>query len=926
MPRAISRWLNSACVVIVLTAHLCAAHDYDIDFGIRGVTSVNGNELKKRENRTLCKAVWFFMEWNVTFSALQRRAEKLNRTATAILESEGKSTPKELLHAGASVPGKVDVVIRNAYAALMANALFRDSVLRDFYVAFESVKWNSENVTFGHRNVMSDGGQITSAGGTFEELMRNFEHCKIGYSTATTSESGHGSTPGDSGSDDESDADEAWEYYSDSEEEATYADIDPNEDGANDVSLAVPDGVSVETEWSLGYLKINRTAFWDKVMSNTHSAIRAMNVTTVSFLPGSKGFVDTHNMWRQDAINVVDMVHKECQAVKKAEANAGHRREACHRLKTIVREVNGNRTLKSHVAFATDNGSEFIDNMSGYRCNASGNLHGGALGIIQNEAYCSENTDWVSMDDRCTVLLSASACPVKKAAVEWLLLRFRSALHYMKLRLDAALSSLMDIEDQMKSGVVKVVDRERQKICEYRKIIRDAEMEISKTKEQHEQLHRSLKEHEGKFSDAVREVSETGKRIDTAIWVGTEALKFTAAGAEPHANFLTSDDNDDAVCLGWRRMPLLEEARQLRYNEQASDASTAETQGRVEGFLHEQQGRLENIAGKVSTALRSVFPSYNTEKFLMCGKGDTFSPPRIAVGDVGGLISALEGVPDSNAMKEVEHALSALKENSAQLERRVNEANMAVSRAVSCASKTSALEKVVVAKTRDAIVEAIKRQKNVLCLTIKGLSLMRRSAASLNRKAQRMSESVAQLRVRTETTEMRMLGVNKHSLGDGGMAVMAHETHENMKNVSDRLMAKVSALSAGVEQLLYEIDAQEKNIKETFTTAIQNVTKTTVVDGAVSVCADENAYNVKGPLKDALNSIVLLSSLADTERLKATLQALQANLDVIKTLRDDVKKHALAAMETAREEAAASTDNACTSLFEQFLHAFRFWN
>ncbi|KAG8340136.1 hypothetical protein TRVL_09035 [Trypanosoma vivax] len=111
-------------------------------------------EQKKRERLFLCGASDLYVRWNVTFGALQKRAENVTAAAKMMRDNRQlyKNETEAVLLAGDAI-SKVAHVLSNTSRALNASRGFMDGIERDFFNAFETIKDDPEKYVYGHSNL-----------------------------------------------------------------------------------------------------------------------------------------------------------------------------------------------------------------------------------------------------------------------------------------------------------------------------------------------------------------------------------------------------------------------------------------------------------------------------------------------------------------------------------------------------------------------------------------------------------------------------------------------------------------------------------------------------------------------------------------------------------------------------------------------------
>ncbi|CCD17930.1 hypothetical protein ERJ75_000302600 [Trypanosoma vivax] len=142
-------------------------------------------------------------------------------------------------------------------------------------------------------------------------------------------------------------------------------------------------------------------------------------------------------------------------------------------------------------------------------------------------------------------------------------------------------------------------------------------------------------------------------------------------------------------------------------------------------------------------------------------------------------------------------------------------------------------------------------------------------------------------------------------------------------------MDAASALSEKASGLLYEVaratselDAQAKRIKNALADVIRNVTNTCIsTTDCANVCAGQATHEINKSLRDTLASILSLNALRNVPALPSKLEAMEAEAECIRKLRDDVKRHAMAVVAAARDATDIEGNHTCMPLFVQLLHA-----
>ncbi|CCD21667.1 hypothetical protein ERJ75_000862900 [Trypanosoma vivax] len=899
-------WLLHACA-------FCRADILDSSVSGGASASIGSTALKMRENRTLCKAAWFFMEWGATFSAIQRRAKALNKTASQIARfltnysEAGKESYKNLLMASLSAENNAVSAISNASLALDINGIFRSSVLQDFDTAYDSIKWKNGSFTFGHQNVMNSSARITEASSTFDGLMKDFVPCKVGYNRDTVSHSeqkGAGS--------EESDQDEDDGYFYD-EDDVKMDEADPNEEGVYDVPLHVPDSASVEASRNLTDLKLNKTALWEKVMGNAQSAVRAMNVSTF-VQHTNQPFFYTQNIWRQGTINKTDMFQQDCAFVKETEQNLTRRTEACLSLKATLYAA-GEGVVSVNDLFMNGIAGDLpLTNITGYQCSVVGEARTMCLVHGQEDVNCTDKNTWTAMGNACDKLRMGFQCEVKKTAIEWLGLRFRAAVAFMTTRLHLALNDLVKAEERVRSSLINVLNEKRSAFCQLQGHLLNAEKEIALFKKQESNLGERMAEYKIKISNAQETASEASNVAREAMRITHTLFLSGTSGVSSHMSVATPAEGIvellKCVPMGGERQLYLTDGVG------ASDAGNIkETPGKYQEILKTFQDKFNAVHGGTSELSADQSCSFNSDKPVPTL---SFTPAA----DIVQVLSALDALQIGSVGDELKALTARYKEKRDQMEERFKHTRKVADEAVECAAKTESVEKATVEKAKNSLSDALKRQRRELCATVEQLQKDKEHAVRLMSRTSRMNESAAEYERRAADAHKEVAQAGARVSGAMSAAARAHEAYESVRDGASALSEKASRLLSEAARATSEADAQAKRIRDALADVIRNVTNACISTAdCANVCAGQATYEIKEPLKDALASILSLNALRNVPALPSKLEAMEAEAERIRKLRDDVKRRAMAVVAAARDATDVEGDHTCMPLFVQLLRA-----
>ncbi|CCD18164.1 hypothetical protein, conserved in T. vivax [Trypanosoma vivax Y486] len=545
------------CSVVVPSCSALDGFSFD---GTAGRT-VDGTGIKRRENRTLCKAVWFFMEWNSTFSVLERRAEQLRDIFGDIANNMANNEKIAALLSGViSAKANITSALDNAKAAQAGNNLFNESIFRDFYIAFESIKWRTDQFSLGHRNVIRGGMRVTEAWLTARELRTDFTPCRVGYNSDPANINGRGGGSSDEADDGGETDDYEWldEELSEMEDKD-----DPNEDGSHDKPLYAPDATTIVTNWNSKDLEGNKTHLWDNVMRDTRSAIKAMCVSTTE-VPSRQRPVPTQNMWLQGTINMTDIFRQDCQFFNGTQTNETRREEACYNLKQNVHVASKGT---ANIDFPPTNsriGQALVRNLTVYGCPDYAGAYKALLSKMTDTVNCTNSTGWDTLESGSITPHPEPTCDEKKTAVEWLEFRFRTALDFMKQQLHGALTGMEAAETRL-GGVVTVFNDKRASFCAAMKSLNDTAKVIDELEEQNRHWEADMAKSIAKYNEALKNASSSVEKIK-AVESVNESMKDSSVGTifsgKPAAHMPRTPTPHFSVC-GKLRLPCLSQTALL---------------------------------------------------------------------------------------------------------------------------------------------------------------------------------------------------------------------------------------------------------------------------------------------------------------------------------------------------------------------------
>ncbi|KAG8343481.1 hypothetical protein TRVL_05696 [Trypanosoma vivax] len=136
---------------------------------------------KEREKLFLCGASDLYVRWNVTFGALQKRAENVSATAKKMRDNRQlyKNETEVGLVASDAI-SKVTYVLSNTSKALNVSRGFMDGIERDFFNAFEGVKDFPDTYVYGHSNLNDEASskRTSEVLAFFANISKLYTDCK----------------------------------------------------------------------------------------------------------------------------------------------------------------------------------------------------------------------------------------------------------------------------------------------------------------------------------------------------------------------------------------------------------------------------------------------------------------------------------------------------------------------------------------------------------------------------------------------------------------------------------------------------------------------------------------------------------------------------------------------------------------------------
>ncbi|CCD20996.1 hypothetical protein, conserved in T. vivax [Trypanosoma vivax Y486] len=349
----------------------------------------------------------------------------------------------------------------------------------------------------------------------------------------------------------------------------------------------------------------------------------------------------------------------------------------------------------------------------------------------------------------------------------------------------------------------------------------------------------------------------------------------------------------------------------------ASDAA------RTEEVLEKYQEMLKTLQDKFGALYGSASePSTAQSGFFKCDDKPVPTLSLAPLADIVQVMSALDALHIGSAQGKLEALAAKYKEKHDQMEEKFKRAKVAADEAVECASKAGDVKSRVIDTARNSLSDALKRQRRELCATVEQLQKDKEHAVRLMSRTSRMNESAAEYERRAADAHKEVAQAGPRVSGAMSAAARAHEAYESVRDAASALSEKASGLLSEAARATSEANAQAKRIRDALAGVIRNVTNACASTAdCANVCAGQATYEIKEPLKDALASILSLNALRNVSALPSTLEAMEAEAEHIRKLRDDVKRRAMAVVAAARDATDVEGDHTCMPLFVQLLRA-----
>ncbi|KAH8612759.1 hypothetical protein ERJ75_000858100 [Trypanosoma vivax] len=793
---------------------------------------------KKREKLFLCGASDLYVRWNVTFGALQKRAENVREAAHKMRDNRQlyvNETEAELVAVGAI--SKMAHVLSNTSRALNVSRGFMDGIERDFFNAFEAVKDFPDKYVYGHSNLNDDkmSKRTSEVLEFFKNISKLYTDCK-------------------------------------------------NKSGSNVTVESLEREVMTEVDnvnKELSKWKNKQVAEWEEARKNVSVWLGNMkNYTEIS--PSSK----SKNIWQYD-VTIWGIIKKDCNRVYNNNSSGspvGPQIVNSSRLNLLrhLDDIANNATINSSIM---ENGCDTMyEHFRGYVSivnkteKANETLVKEMCAKIENSEHSMEN------------------CTVNRTSLEWLEYRFNETVREMVGRMNNTLTQLIDVEKKVLTLVGKMIVSKRNAICNDSKrlsnmnvTLRDLESKNFSALSSFNALNASIAKAQSEAAKALGSSKATLKNISLIEMVAGESRKeisrayHVRAGVERAAHKVAETKA---------------EAEKV-FNETVIKRGELDDEKRgLERALKEEESLLRTAGDKIITALRLLKGNRaefdNVEK--LCSANLT--APTIPIDVATKIMMELLSVNSSATLKTTEEKVKGYKKHVEQLKglyTKLDEYNHTINGNATRAVKSAAdFEENVKRREKDAVetvVGEVNNKAKELCAAAKKIKSFLGQIEKTTEQAKKLSLEISVLNAQSkkaayDATEAGkscqksskvVEGAKRYVLADKGVKLIHSTNISCMSSIASVIRKNNEAVSVlvSVNKTMQNAENAQKNADGLFKkesarleAAKSNFTKMLKSVGVVSsepvnVC-DTDHFKGKTPTLENLTVAVPLLRSIDT--------------------------------------------------------------
>ncbi|CCD20219.1 hypothetical protein, conserved in T. vivax, (fragment), partial [Trypanosoma vivax Y486] len=628
---------------------------------------------KKREKLFLCGASDLYVRWNVTFGALQKRAENVREAAHKMLENRQLyKNETEAVPVANDTISKMAHVLSNTSKALNASRGFMDGTERDFFNAFEAIKDNPEKYVYGHSNLNDNkmSKRTSEVLEFFKNISKLYTDCKNKSGSNVTVES---------------------------LERKVMAEVDN-----------VSDDLST---W-----KNKQVAEWKAAEKNVSVWLKSMKNNTENSGSGRRT-----NIWQYD-VTIWDIIEKDCNRVHKTNSSGssvGEKIVNSSRLNILrhLDDIANNATTESSIM---ENG-----------CDTMYDLFRQHVSIINK----TEKEKETSVNDLCKKFENARQtmknCTVNRTSLRWIEHRFNETVHEMAKRLNNSLTQLIDVEKKVLTKVGNMVVSKRDAICNNSKRLKS--MNVTLRDVENKKLSDASSIHALNISIA-RAQSEAAKVLGSseAAVKKISMIEKVVGGSHTETKINEARDARAKVERTVRQVLKIKAEAEKALNEAVIKHAELDREKKdLESALNEEENRLKATGDNFIKAFR-LLKGDKTEIDNVTKLCDAnFTAPSVPIDVANKIITDLTNVNSSAGLSDTEEKVKDYKryvERLKTLSKKLDEYNHTINgnatKAVEGALAVEEISKKIQDSAAIIAIKQIKEKREMLCTAEKGLAAL----------------------------------------------------------------------------------------------------------------------------------------------------------------------------------------------------------
>ncbi|KAH8612749.1 hypothetical protein ERJ75_000859000 [Trypanosoma vivax] len=719
-------------------------------------------EQKKNEEVFLCGAADLYVDWNVTFGALHRRAVKVNTTATKILQNlelyKNSSGVEKLANSAIQT---VKDVINNTRRALIVSRGFMDGIERDFFNAFEAVKDYPENFTFGHSNWERDGKRESEILKFFKNVTMLFVECKNRTGENVT--------------------------------------IDLLE---QEVMNEVDNETTNLTKW-----EEKRKTKWNVSLTNATTWLKHMQNYTYNHSTGTAK--RTVNIWAYN-VTAWDTIKKDCYRIA----------YNCSNSSTVSTIVNSSRlNILRHLQDIA-NQSTANDSLKENGCEGAHELFQSTVSTGFNEV---ENNG-SKLEEMCKKLnetLQNHTCTTKRTSVEWMRHRFNITVPEMIERLSKSLIHLMSAEKLVMGTFTDLFTSRREALCNETHVVRQMNNTFD-TMAAHDVLWKAdIKFANSSLVSADRNISEAKNKSDAALKLVSEAQVVTSghlkvySDAHEALSSVKSAENASVIAKGV--------ALVLIGKAESEQKEVEKVRSELGAARDEKKSRLEAISKNFSDALEHAKNDFAHDANV-CGESD-FVAPNVSIYVAEAVFAQLMAVnfsaDSTNGDKLLERCtqkVKAMREFVKEIALHSNatrdNASQALQNAIVAESKSKEVEKNAI----DVVKGEINKKRNEICAAEGNMIALSGKVGELERQLENHYKNLSALGELSKETMNRALVVVQNCTAAAAIAMEAVITVLGTTDETGHVVDANSSCEKAFVNVTNEDGAVQRVLSDTKTT------------------------------------------------------------------------------------------------------------